>query len=496
MCLLTTQSCVPYTSVDTVTTRARHPPRRMCLKGVGEDHLVLCTDDKTYAIQLVETSNAVLLCSEPGEPTDASAAAVAKVLEGRVGCTHELKQTAPRLHRLRELLEADTFTGPDEELVTLERWWRESDGAPRGSSPEPLEQTAAAPELFDESLMEVEGGGGSGGHAHTPSRKRRAQHPLEVHLPAARDGPGYTFDELDELVQASSTELARGLTELRAVLLDPRTATAVAVERGGSTAGLPLTPTPRYRVLSPSFTRRVLRDILTAVTGMQWHPGAVPLTGLLHACDQHPPAVVAHVAATHSAHTAGDAMEDTPTLALDFTAWAVVRGQEMLEICEENAIGAKARGSGGGSGGSSGGLEYHSPVADFVRTWNMTTAGVWPSVTSEGGGGGGGGTRSSDDGPWTPRDLHIDLLRARALVLLDTTATGVPVLRHFPEDRLSHEPKERFKQLFSARGKWSMADLSPYLSPLVGVGLKMDDMVVSSCRSTLQPDGSRVFSAR
>ncbi len=427
---------------------------------------MLCTDDATYAIQLVETSNTVLLCSTSASEDVLGAPTLARTIEGQVGCSHELKRTAPRLHRIRELLEAEPFRGPDDEVQSLEAWHH-------GSGDMDVDVEGAGG-VEEEEGMEQGSGAGAG-----------------VDGGGARDGPGYTLSELEELVQASRGEIVTGLAAIGALLLAPDDAAALAGETRGRAARIPANLTPRYRLLTPEYASAALDDILVAVQGNMWHPGCVPLPALVVAADGHTAAVVTGVARAHSrpaevgaSAAGGDA---GPFLALDYTSVALVRARSQLAAAEAMFL---ARRAAAGVSAGSGGLEFHSEVSDFTRAWQREVDRTWPAAPPDAASGVGA------EGVWSRVGLSAEVLKSAGLVLVDTSPLGTPVLRHFPAFRLSHEPRERFKQLFAARALWLQADFAPFLAPLVGVDRKLDDMLVAHARSTLQPDGGRLFSVR
>lgn len=464
-------------------------PRSVNIKGSGSDSLVLCTDDATYAIQLVETSNTVLLCSTSASEDAQGTPTLARTIEGQVGCSHELKRTAPRLHRIRELLEEEPFRGPDEELRSLEAWH----GVEGGSGDMEVEEEEEEKEAGEGGGgMEEEGERGAGAAARDPPTVRAPSLP-DADGRGARDGPGYTLAELEVLVQASRGEIVAGLAGIGALLLAPDEVAALAGETRGRAAHLPTHLTPRYRLLTPEYAAAALDDILVAVQGNMWHPGCVPLPALVAAADGHTAAVVTGVARAHSRPAAEGASaaggDAGPFLALDYTSVALVRARSQLAAAEATFL---ARRAAAGVAAGGGGLEFHAEVGDFTRAWQREVDRTWPAAPPDAASGVGVGA----EGVWSRLGLSVEALKGAGMVLVDTTPTGTPVLRHFPASRLSQEPRERFKQLFAARARWQQADVTPFLAPLVGVDRKLDDMLVAHARSTLQPDGGRLFSVR
>lgn len=89
---------------------------RLTIKGEKDDEAVLCTSSTTYAVKYVSTSNTVLLIP-PAQYTDGHAPATAGVVATASGLI-ELVETAPRLDKLKSLLNQRPYTEDlDEEQV-------------------------------------------------------------------------------------------------------------------------------------------------------------------------------------------------------------------------------------------------------------------------------------------------------------------------------------------------------------------------------------------
>lgn len=79
-------------------------------------------------------------------------------------------------------------------------------------------------------------------------------------------------------------------------------------------------------------------------------------------------------------------------------------------------------------------------------------------------------------------------------------------IRLFPEHILSPDPAARFKQLFAARPKWRLPELTPFLRPVAGSkataaapavpGKTIDELLLAFSRVTNVAGGDRLFSAR
>eukprot|EP00958_Prasinococcus_capsulatus_P020803 scaffold2752_cov393-Prasinococcus_capsulatus_cf.AAC.42 len=82
------------------------------IKGEGDEDLVLCTHDTTYAMKMVNTSNTVLLfppqgCKSPGDDkeNDGGRGKWGLAAAASVSRTVELQKTVPRTEKLKRLLE-------------------------------------------------------------------------------------------------------------------------------------------------------------------------------------------------------------------------------------------------------------------------------------------------------------------------------------------------------------------------------------------------------
>ena len=97
------------------------------LKGSGDDELVLCTDEETYSVAMVETSNTLLLLRPPTEMESSkfegsstcaavggNSSSLSLVVEGLLGGQLEMKRVVAGIHRVREIL--------------VEEEWRDAQG--------------------------------------------------------------------------------------------------------------------------------------------------------------------------------------------------------------------------------------------------------------------------------------------------------------------------------------------------------------------------------
>ena len=180
--------------------------------GAGEE-AVLCTGEETFELKWLETSNTMLMC--PG-PDTVEAEGVEDTVENTVEDTmqardgpsvpkrarvttlrpaaaayghYEIKRVAPRLHRVRELLQRRPYRGrvegdggEDDIFTTYDspRWVEDGDGAEDETGPAPSGASAA------------------------------------------ESAPGFSFAALLSTIQASAKELRQELHRLRAVRVNGR----------------------------------------------------------------------------------------------------------------------------------------------------------------------------------------------------------------------------------------------------------------------------------
>ena len=185
----------------------------------GEE-AVLCTGEETFELKWLETSNTMLMCPAPdasvgGAAEEGVAAAAAEAAEGggdgpsvpkRARVTtlrpvaaayghYEVTRVAPRLHRVRELLQRRPYRGRVE-----------GDGPEDGDV---IFTTYDSPRWVEEGEAGDEEAGTAGDAGPSSSH--------------AAEGPGgFRFAELLSTVQASAKELRRELHRLRAVRVNGR----------------------------------------------------------------------------------------------------------------------------------------------------------------------------------------------------------------------------------------------------------------------------------
>ena len=186
-------------------------------KGGPDDVAVVCTKSKTYQVKRVETSNQLLIVGPPlrgeeeeegedaeeeGGETEAAGKKRATV-RAEMNSHLDLTEIAPKLDRLREMMASAAYGGEDE----METGEGDDD----------------------------DGGGGGGG--------------------------GFDFEELDERVQASETQIMACLNDELA-----------AIEIGG-----------KWRGVKPEYRLHALSMLAVSASGNGWPRNALPETDVVDA---------------------------------------------------------------------------------------------------------------------------------------------------------------------------------------------------------------------
>ena len=446
---------------------------------------------------MVETSNTLLLLRPASDAESSTGAAAAggepnMIIEGALGGTHELRRVVAFVDRVREILSGEQWADASGALIS-------GSGARARSAPMPVAgaaaparvAVAAPPDSSDEDegarvargMDESEEASAAlaAGFAEFSSgaRDRVADTmvvdleteeaavareaalaslpfipgPFDAELPRPRTGRGWTFDELSHVVRASRAEIAAELRRLHACIVVP----------GGD----------RFVVLADRYIASVLSDICTAAAAEGWPPEAIPLGALIHALDQHPAAVVETVARAHADEVGegGRAGSMGVTLRLNPQSVAKRQAHVLLAIARADAE-------------MRGGVPQNAPHTYWPvlhAAWAKAVERTWPP--------GGAAALAADA-------LTVALLRDCVLIDSSTAATTGAGVRYFPEDELSANPPERFKQLFAARATWQEADLYPFLERLSAPFRKLTDMVATFCRVTISDDKTRTFSKK
>ena len=252
---------------------------------------------------------------------------------------------------------------------------------------------------------------------------------------------GYTTSELLGAVQCSPAELTRALENIGAFELPG--------------------PGGRWHVLDDSVKIQAFDLILSLVVEHDWPLDAVPEEECVRRVVDFPRHVVVQCLRLHGEK--GGPQQKTwhldPRKVRRFKAVQILTGRE---------------GEGGGRGNAKspvGGEEQ--PLDEFMASWTASL----------------------------PLNVAPDAADLAGLALQRTTA-GKRTISYFPEHMLSDSPQERFKQLFLARAKWSLAELEPYVSALLTrmVGVSQADLLLKYTRSSAPFGGGgtgvRLYSAR
>lgn len=233
---------------------------------------------------MVENSNTTMLC-RPSLDVDMSAAASEAIIaEGSVNGCHELHRIAPKLHRIRELLECDAYEGPLAETEADEAadtgLNSQAAGTSASSSSSSMAFDAGRSDA-DSHPIDLDGDGDYAQRTSSMNMETQSLHMFDeattatnkrskvvynykrnrfdgmaTGLAQPRAGRGYTTVELLQLIQASEAELIAGLRAQHAIQL----------------------PDGRWRLLSPAYTNTVLETILNCVGAAGIDTANVPVS--------------------------------------------------------------------------------------------------------------------------------------------------------------------------------------------------------------------------
>ena len=284
------------------------------------------------------------------------------------------------------------------------------------------------------------------------------------------DDAGFSFEELLERVQCSEVELRRALVEVRALRI---------VDSG------------KYCAVPEAQAREIATAVLRSIAACGIRVDAIPVATVIAdlEAEGHASALALHalmqtlggVAAEDCAaepRSDGTSPLVPPLLRLDFRAVARFIGIGVLE-----AAGAVLQLSAPLASAS-----RAIPLDSFFRAWaSAMPVGTVLSV------GAASTAASNGSGAVCTGLLDIGLLAGEVLL---QDGVGGPGVLFLPASSLSSVPAQRFRQLFSLRAKWRLADLEPFVQPLANPASSLADLLLAHTRSSQQPDGSRLFSAR
>lgn len=442
-------------AVSSDSSHAPHPASRRVLKLIAVDEgmlthvlggglleiksrdegevAVMCTHDASYALTMIDSSNTLF-----GAGVDGATYTLHAVFNGHV----EMAPCAPPLHAIRDAL--------------------------RYSGEYTLAQEVGEDELG-------------------PRKRRREgdSAPAEA---------GVTLDELDATVACSRAQLRRALCDM----------SALAVR-------------DRFQLVGTDLTLDVLRAVITSADAGGWSLSSLPLGDIITDLrDRFPAPLVEHVLRSH-------ATADTPRLLLPESSWppddtrlptlttltlsfklyamtvarALLRSETVSVLlmglaspCATPAATAPILHDASAAEAllhNAGAVRHDAlpwlAAQPFLTRWaaRMPHASRWAEGAA---------------GEEAKRGVGLDIISGVEALLDEDAATGRVILRIFPVAELDHRPAQRFKQLFAVRAKWRLTDLQPFLAPLEGYGVKAADLLLAHTRTTLLPDGTRIFSAR
>jgi hypothetical protein len=306
------------------------------------------------------------------------------------------------------------------------------------------------------------GGGVAGGR-----KRRRAAGGAEQGGAA-----GYTLAALLELCPCSEAELREALGRCNAL-------------RDGD----------RYFSVPPDLHRAVLAAVLrsAAAQGGLWPLRSVPAAAVVADLE---PEGFSEVLVHHALRSLAAAAEGAApaaiepgalrldTYCLDFARVARFVGSEVL-LAAGAAVSLQSPAAASGRA---------VPLAAFMSAWAAAmpvgTVVSHLSSTAEAPPGAAGTAI-------TPRacsgQLSLELLSGEVLLTEGAAGAGVLLL---PARELAAVPALRFKQLFALRARWRLPDLEPFIAPVATAGASQTDLLLAHTRTTLLPDGTRLFSAR
>lgn len=345
------------------------------LRGRPDDPCVLVTDESTYSVRQVESTNTMMLIPplpadtmkssgkrpRPDEKTEE--AGVVRVIQGMVTCHYELTLLNPSLNPLRDLLNAVPYNGEEDEQ---------------------------------------ELGMGREGSSQEYETKRGV----------------FTTQRLREVIQASDSELYQNLEKIN------------AVEIGGY-----------WRLLHPDYDSKVFDAILDLVSEHQWATDAVSAAAVAEQLQtDFSETVSTHVLRCYSLKQ--DPEDDKDIFRLDVNKVALFRAIQLF--VERNPY----------------------PYLLFMRQWeDVMPYGMVP---------------------------HPDMLKGHAVVEStipsDADKSGKQ-WSYFPVGALASEPRQRLRQLFQKRERWSFEAIAPYVADLPAPGQPLDQFLLKNTRVVNTAEG-------
>ncbi|KAL6066898.1 Sister chromatid cohesion protein DCC1 [Balamuthia mandrillaris] len=339
----------------------------VCIKGLPSEEAVLCTKTKTYSIRHLDSTNTMLLL--PAE---------SPVVSGSFNGHFELSPILPKLHALSQLLMQEASITQEEVEETEE------------------EEDADGMELVVE----------------------------------AKGKKGYTWEQLQDRVQASDAELEEALYNMGAIQWRGR--------RGEGEG--------RWRVLAQDYDDAITELLLTTIRSHDWPLSHVPLEECVAEGESIYPAIfVEHclkcltLGGLKAAEKEKE-KERTTMLSLDPERICQFRARQILSSTPNKPSWL---------------------YEEFLAKWTDTVR---------------------DDG--VPLEaINVDSLKGLVLV------TEIGAEKHaslFPVSSLPPHPKERFAILFKKRPKWTVEDIAPYVSDLVSGDITTEAFLSQYARMSTQ----------
>ncbi len=484
------------------------------MKATGSQSVVVCTATRSFGLSFMETSNCVLLVRPEGAP--ASEAALASQWDreqevvARAAGTYVLAAIPSRTGILRSLMDRcplDDVSSDADPAASLA--WDRDDAAQDED-----EEGEVGVEFGDAGRLSGGASGGGGragasgdgegedevvfGSGGTPHMKRRRIAP-QSSTPIPRDGSGrpipvrsarsadeeatalarqvlFSWSDLRRVIQASDAELRSALEELH----------ALQVGRF-------------WRLVLPQRESEILDVFVDECARRRWSLLEIPADDLVAlVAAKVPRALARHTLRKYGTSVASGAVGRSPIVALSIRRIAVSRGVDILRAAEAAAATARPA-SGASSGGGPGAVGMSR--ADFLRVWDASLAPLralppphsLPVPPSSDGAAAAAPPPAASEFDVTAFRVSLDVLAGQAVLV---TRNGAEEVKFLPAERLPLEPSARFAALFELRPFWTLADLEPYIRPLTGPGKTQADLMLAHTRTTVAPDGARLYSKR
>ena len=531
---------------------------RLYLKGVGDDDIVLCTEDKTFGLKMVENSNTSLLCnftsssslssisenrqisssSTPSLPTDV-------YIHGEIGGTHELLIIPPRLHRLQELLEMEIYNGPQEELdeiniihqeykdeydelvqkgkITYHTKKRKIYSPSTSDNPEqnpsisaiaPDNQTLfgtipTIPSVHNTQTTQtqsfeydavMQNDTTTDNHPDGTLAHSAVTDSDDLHILNYRRN---IYDKINDGLQHPRSDRGYSFNELLMLVqaskkeIETGLQFIQAVEFPSTSATAP----SRWRILNDDYIDNVLETILLALMADGLDTENIPVQPLITNIVESSSHLACVLHSVLRMFGKLSIVNDTEYISLDIQKVCIRRGIRLLKQSISKIKPNSLRSSSASSSNLSSSSTNKAGDASTPTSTSVSLPFPSPSVETS-------IPITEFITNWKKDislnwptsstisipDLTLDLLRG--YILKDTLPNGTPVIYYFPHTKLHHEPSLRFNQLFSIRTTWLGDDIKPFLESLVTPANKLDDMMLKYTRMSVGMDKVRTYTSR